>query len=108
MVNELERLKKMLPLVKKLNAKLRDGCCSFNKNFTVMDVVLKKIISFFLFLARKAFFWLACLKNVHLPLHRKTRKISETTTHIREFQKTNLQQATPKPHFPYMYYILYT
>ena len=38
-VNELERLKKILPLVK-IKCKTRDGCCSLQQFFTVMDVAL--------------------------------------------------------------------
>ena len=70
-----------------------------------MDVVLKKEF-FFSFSKRKHFFfWLACLKKLHLPLlcTAKHEIFRETTTHIREFKKKILQQATPKPHFLYMY-----
>ena len=104
-VNELERLKKILPLVKKIKCKTSRRLLQFQQKFCSDGCCFKKRIFLQFFSKQKHFFfWLACLKKLHLPLlcTAKHEIFRETTTHIREFKKKSTT-SNAKTTFSYMY-----
>ena len=76
------------PRKNKIKCKTRDGCCSLQQFYSDGCCFIKKEIYFFVFSKESFFFGSHAWKKVHLPLHRKTRNISKTTTHIRDFKTT--------------------